>query len=71
MKLYLSPKASYQYQTLKSKSIRYAAQVKAIFQELKEHPLEGIGSPELMNPEIPGYWERLFNGSGKVLYFHE
>ena len=30
MKLYLSPKASFQYQALKSKSVPYAEQVKAI-----------------------------------------
>ena len=71
MKLYLSPKASYQYQTLKSKSVRYAEQVKTLFQDIQEHPLEGIGTPEPVDAGFPGYWERRFNGSGMVLYYHE
>ena len=71
MKLYLSPKASYLYQCLKGRSIRYAEQVKAVLQDIKNHPLEGIGTPEPLNPALPGYWERRFNGSGMVIYYHE
>ena len=71
MKLYLSPKASYQYQVLKGKSVRYAEQVKAIFRDIQEHPEEGIGTPELVNVAYPGYWERRFNGSGMIIYYHE
>lgn len=44
MKLYLSPKASYLYQALKSKSVPYAEQVKAILRDIQEHPQEGIDS---------------------------
>lgn len=71
MKLYLSPKAQYQYQALKSKSVPYAEQVKAILQDIKDHPLEGIGTPEMVNFSVPGYWERRFNGSGMIVYYHE
>ena len=71
MKLYLSPKASYLYQCLKGLSIRYAEQVKAVLQDIKNHPLEGIGTPEPLNPAFPGYWERRFNGSGMVTYYYE
>ena len=71
MKLYLSPKASYLYQALKSKSVPYAEQVKALFRDIQAHPQEGIGSPEMIERDIPGYWERRFNGSGIVCYFHE
>ena len=71
MKLYLSPKASYLYQTLKGKSVPYAEQVKTILQDIKEHPLEGIGTPELVDASLPGYWERRFNGSGMVTYYYE
>ena len=71
MKLYLSPKASYLYQTLKGKNVHYAEQVKAIFQDIKEHPLEGIGTPEPLHADCPGYWERRFNGSGIIIYYHE
>ena len=71
MKLYLSPKASWQYQTLKGKSVRYAEQVKTLFQDIKEHPLEGIGTPEPVDAAFPGYWERRFNGSGMVMYYYE
>ena len=71
MKLYLSPKASYLYQHLKGKSVPYAEQVKAIFLDIREHPLEGIGTPEPLNPALPGYWERRFNGSGMITYYHE
>ncbi|MBQ7272269.1 MAG: type II toxin-antitoxin system YoeB family toxin [Bacteroidales bacterium] len=71
MKLYLSPKAQYQYQTLKSKSVRYAEQVKGILLDIKEHPLEGIGSPEPLDPLFPDYLERRYNGSGMILYYYE
>ena len=71
MKLYLSPKASYLYQYLKGKSVPYAEQVKAIFQDIQAHPLEGIGTPLPLNPDIPGYWERRFNGNGMITYYYE
>ena len=71
MKLYLSPKASFLYQTLKGKSVRYAEQVKTIFQDIQTHPLEGIGTPEPVEPSLPGYWERRFNGSGMITYYYE
>lgn len=71
MKLYLSPKAQYQYQALKGKSVRYAEQVKAILLDIKEHPLEGIGSPEPLDPLFPDYLERRYNGSGMILYYYE
>lgn len=71
MKLYLSPKAQFQYQALKAKNIKYAEQVKVILLDIKEHPLEGIGTPELFDISLPGYWERRFNGSGMILYYHE
>lgn len=71
MKLYLSPKAQYQYQVLKGKSVRYAEQVKAILLDIKEHPLEGIGTPEPVDPLFPDYLERRYNGSGMILYFYE
>lgn len=71
MKLYLSPKASYLYQALKGKSVRYAEQVKTIFQDIQAHPLKGIGTPEPVEPSLPGYWERRFNGSGMITYYHE
>ena len=71
MKLYLSPVAQYQYQVLKGKSVGYAQQVKTILLDIKAHPLEGIGTPEPVNVFIPGYWERRFNGSGMITYYHE
>ena len=71
MKLYLSPKASWQYQTLKGKSVRYAEQVKALLLDIREHPLEGIGTPEPIDAAFPGFWERRFNGSGMVMYYYE
>ena len=71
MKLYFSPKAQYQYQALKGKSVPYAEQVKAILRDIQAHPQEGIGSPEMIERAISGYWERRFNGSGIVCYFHE
>ena len=71
MKLYLSPKASYQYQILKGKSVQYAQQVKAILQDIKEHPLEGIGTPQMVDQAPYGYWERRYNGSGIIYYFYE
>ncbi len=71
MKLYLSPKAQYQYQVLKSKSVRYAEQVKGILLDIKEHPLDGIGSPEPLDPLFPDYLERRYNGSGMILYYYE
>ena len=71
MKLYLSPKAQYQYQALKGKSVRYAEQVKAILLDIKEHPLEGIGTPEPLDPLCPDYLERRYNGTGMILYYYE
>lgn len=71
MKLYLSPKASYLYQALKSKSVPYAEQVKALFRDIQAHPQEGIGTPEMIDASLPGYWERRFNGSGMVTYYSE
>ncbi|MBO4625205.1 MAG: type II toxin-antitoxin system YoeB family toxin [Bacteroidales bacterium] len=71
MKLYLSPKAQYQYQCLKGRSVQYAEQVKAILQDIKEHPSEGLGTPEAVAPFLSGYWERRFNGSGMVTYYSE
>lgn len=71
MKLYLSPKAQYQYQYLKGRSVQYAGQVKAILQDIKEHPAEGLGTPEAVDISLAGYWERRFNGSGMVTYYSE
>lgn len=71
MKLYLSQKAQFQYQALKGKSTAYAAQVKAILLDIREHPLEGIGTPQLYNESMPDLWERRFNGSGMILYSYE
>lgn len=70
MKLYLSAKAQYQYQTLKGRNVRYAEQVKAILRDIKEHPLEGIGTPEPVSPLLSDYWERRFNGSGMLIYYY-
>ena len=71
MKLYLSAKAQYQYTALKGKNIHFAEQVKTILQDIKDHPLEGIGTPEILDSALPGYWERRFNGSGMIIYYHE
>ncbi len=71
MKLYLSPKANYQYQALKGKSVPYAEQVKTILLDIREHPLSGIGTPMPLNVPAPGYWERRFNGSGMLAYFYD
>ena len=71
MKLYFSPKAEYLYQALKAKSVPYAEQVKSILRDIQAHPLEGIGTPEPVNPSLPGYWERRFNGSGRITYYYE
>jgi toxin YoeB len=71
MKLYLSPKAQYQYQCLKGLNVQYAEQVKAILQDIKEHPSEGLGTPEAVDISLAGYWERRFNGSGMVTYYSE
>lgn len=71
MKLYLSPKAQYQYQRLKARNVSYAEQVKALMLEIREHPLSGMGSPARINPSFPGYWERRFNGSGMLMYYYD
>lgn len=71
MKLYLSSKAQYQYQCLKGRSVPYAEQVKALLKDIQEHPLSGLGSPALVDPSFPEYWERRFNGSGMLLYYYE
>ena len=71
MKLYLSPKASFLYQCLKARSVPYAEQVKTVLQDIKDHPLEGIGTPEPLDASLPGYWERRFNGSGMITYYYE
>lgn len=70
MKLYLSPKAQFQYQRLKGKSIPYAKQVKTLLKDIQVHPLSGLGSPALVEPSFPEYWERRFNGSGMILYYY-
>lgn len=71
MKLYLSPKAQYQYQCLKGRSVQYAEQVKTILLDIKEHPAEGLGTPEAVDFSLAGYWERRFNGNGMVTYYYE
>lgn len=71
MKMYLSPKANFQYQTLKGKSVPYAEQVKELLLDIREHPQSGIGSPVPLEGPFPGYWERRFNGSGMVVYYYE
>jgi Txe/YoeB family toxin of Txe-Axe toxin-antitoxin module len=71
MRLFLSKKAEYQYQCLKGRSVPYAEQVKAILRDIKDHPLEGIGTPEPVSPSLTGYWERRFNGSGMLIYYYE
>lgn len=71
MKLYLSPKAQYQYQCLKGKSVPYAEQVKALLLDIREHPLSGVGTPVLVEPSLPDWWERRFNGSGMLIYYYE
>lgn len=71
MKLYFSPKAQYQYQCLKGRSVPYAEQVKALLKDIQVHPLSGLGSPALVEPSFPEYWERRFNGSGMLLYSYE
>ena len=71
MKLYFSPKAQYQYQCLKGRSVPYAEQVKGLLKDIQEHPLSGMGTPALVEPSIPGYWERRFNGNGMLMYSYE
>lgn len=71
MKLYLSPKAQYQYQCLKGRSVPYAEQVKVLLKDIQEHPLSGVGSPAPFDPSAPDWWERRFNGSGMLLYYYE
>ncbi len=71
MKLYLSPKAHFQYQCLKGKSVPYANQVKALLLDIREHPLSGVGSPVPFGPADGGWWERRFNGSGMLVYHYE
>ena len=71
MKLYLSPKANFQFQALKGKSVPYAEQVKALLLDIREHPQSGMGSPEPLEGPFPGYWERRFNGSGMLVYYCE
>lgn len=70
MKLYLSPKAQYQYQCLKGRSVPYAEQVKTLLKDIQAHPLSGLGSPALVEPSFPDYWERRFNGSGMIMYYY-
>ena len=70
MKLYLSPKAQYQYQYLKGRSVPYAEQVKTLLKDIQAHPLSGLGSPALVEPSFTEYWERRFNGSGMILYYY-
>lgn len=74
MKIYFSPKASYQYQTLKGQSVQYAQQLKALFLDIKAHPQVGLGTPEALDLKLEearlhGYWDRRFNGSGSVVYY--
>ena len=71
MKLYLSPKAQYQYQCLKGRSVPYAEQAKALMKDIQEHPLSGIGTPVPLDSFAPGWWERRFNGSGMLLYHYD
>ena len=71
MKLYLSPKAQYQYQCLKGRSVPYAERVKTLLKDIQAHPLSGLGSPALVEPSFPDYWERRFNGSGMIMYYYE
>ena len=70
MKLYLSPKAQYQYQCLKGRSVPYAEQIKALLKDIQAHPLSGLGLPALVDPSFPDYWERRFNGSGMIMYYY-
>ena len=71
MKLYLSPKAQYQFQSLKGRSVPYAEQAKALLKDIQEHPLSGIGTPVPLDSSAPGWWERRFNGSGMLLYHYD
>ena len=45
--------------------------MKVILQDIKEHPLEGIGTPQRVDYASDGYWERRYNGSGIIYYFYE
>ena len=70
MKLYLSPKAQYQYQCLKGRSVPYAERVKTFLKDIQAHPLSGLGSPALVEPSFPDYWERRFSGRGMIMYYY-
>lgn len=51
MKLYLSPKAQYQYQCLKSRSVTYAEQAKALLDS------SGLNVPPVALSNVPGMSE--------------
>lgn len=71
MKLYLSPKASYQYQTLKSKSVLYAEQVKALMWDIQAHPLEGIDSRGMVIYYHEGDYVVIISIMNELLPSHE
>lgn len=71
MRLHISKKARCQYECLKGRKVQFAEQVKSLLKDIQDHPLSGIGSPALVDPAIPNFWERRFNGSGILLYYYE
>lgn len=39
-----------------------------LFEELIEHPFEGIGKPELLKYDLSGYWSRRINREHRIVY---
>lgn len=42
--------------------------IERIFQELAEHPFEGIGNPHPLKYQLSGYWAREINKKDRLVY---
>lgn len=42
--------------------------IKSIFQDLENHPFEGVGNPEPLKHELSGLWSRRINAKDRIIY---
>jgi len=47
---------------------RYFTKIRELLIDIKKHPFEGIGKPELLKHDLHGFWSRHINKKHRILY---
>ena len=68
MKIIWSDKALKQYYFWEKNDQNKATKIKKLIIDIKQHPFDGIGKPEILKKNLSGYWSRRINQEHRLVY---